>query len=1102
MCGIVGMIMKGGAFPEPVLRGMTRTIAHRGPDGEGIHVEGPVGLGHRRLSIIDPAGGHQPMCNEDGSVWITFNGEIYNYKELMADLQGRGHQFKTRSDTEVVVHAWEEWGDACVDRFRGMFAFGIRDTREGCVFLARDHFGIKPLVICETEEAFSFSSEIAPLVQTPGFDSALDLQAIDQYLWLQYVPAPRTAYRQIRKLPPAHRMRVGFDGQPETSRRYWAMRFEPEEGLSVGEWEERLAGVVKESVNAHLVSDVPFGAFLSGGVDSSLVVAEMSTILTEPVRTFSIGFQEAEFDETSYAAFAAQTCGTIHTRGEMGIEALDLIPDLVRHYGEPFGDSSALPTWHVCKLARASVPMVLSGDGADEMFAGYWSHGNWMEKPSTDLYAWIDKIQYTETRMRAGLWRPEFHSGLSTRLHGFERFWDETLYYTDLNRVQYMDLNTYLPYDILPKVDIASMMHGLEVRTPFVDLRVMEAAAKVPSRHSMIKAADGSWNRKAMLKRVARRFFPESFLVRPKMGFAMPMTKWLAPGGKAFEHVSRKLLGPDSCLGPYFNPEVIQALLDNSRTPTLWLLLILEEWLQQHKTLPMSGGTAPHHLLLPAPPTDEEGPAALAFSLKAAMDRRDWPVVRKGMRHLLATWPSSPEARTASRWLAENPADPGTAPAAPARRPKVLFIADVPNWIFERHARTLRTRLADEFDIDIAYKGDPVDEDRYDLIHPLEWHMAEPAMIHTPTKWVSGLRSHVSWEGLDVRALSAHLARLYQGGIYAVSRRLLDIFRPGLPGIVGLPHGVDTTFFTARKPREGRKGKLRVGWAGNRASAVKGFATFIEPLGKLPGVELVFCGYSDRLLTLEEMRDFYEDIDVYVCTSATEGHNNSLMEAASMGRAIVTTDVGTVPEYLQHEASALIVPREAAAVRAAILRLRDDLNLRAHLGLRARESVIEHFDWSRREQDYRRFFREALATARRAAEPHEGPIAPEAREAFLHEPDWSGSGWAEVLMAYLEAFKPTDPVDLILPIHPGSPGALDLATAQSHILELVVAAGLESFPNVILLDSPGEVLETLRRSTHLQWVNAPGTGGPEPTGPLGLRFARALQSLAGKGTQA
>ncbi|HJW34311.1 MAG TPA: asparagine synthase (glutamine-hydrolyzing), partial [Holophagaceae bacterium] len=795
--------MKQGAFPEPVLRDMNRRIAHRGPDGEGIHIEGRVGLGHRRLSIIDPTGGHQPMCNEDGSVWITFNGEIYNYKELMAELQGRGHQFKTRSDTEVVVHAWEEWGDACVDRFRGMFAFGIRDTREGCVFLARDHFGIKPLVLCETEEAFSFSSEIAPLVQTPGFDSALDLQAIDQYLWLQYIPAPRTAYRQIRKLPPAHRMRVGLDGKPEESRRYWAMRFDPEQGLKEAEWEERLAAVVKESVNAHLVSDVPFGAFLSGGVDSSLVVAEMSTILTEPVRTFSIGFQEAEFDETSYAAFAAETCKTIHTRGEMGIEALDLIPDLVAHYGEPFGDSSALPTWNVCKLARASVPMVLSGDGADEMFAGYWSHGNWMEQPSMDLYAWINKIQYTETRIRAGLWRPEFHSSISTRLEGFERFWDETRNYDDLNRVQYMDLNTYLPYDILTKVDIASMMHGLEVRTPFVDLRVMEAAAKVPSKFSMIKEADGSWNRKAMLKRVARRFFPESFLKRPKMGFAMPMTKWLAPGGKAFAHVSEKLLGPDSCLGPYFNPGMIKAMLDHSLTPSIWLLLILEEWLQQHKALPPSRLAGTPALLAPPPPTDAEGPAALAFSLQAAIARRDWRTVRAGMRHLLATWPSSSEARTASQWLAENPVDPGSAPGAPAtnRRPRLLFIADVPNWIFERHARTLQARLADEFDIEIAYKGDPVEEDRYDLIHPLEWHMAEPAMIKTPAKWVSGIRSHVSWEGIAVPALCAHLARLYQGGMYVVSRRLKEIFRPGLPEVVGLPHGVDTTFFTSRQPR-------------------------------------------------------------------------------------------------------------------------------------------------------------------------------------------------------------------------------------------------------------------------------------------------------------
>ncbi len=1082
MCGIVGLVSKRGAYPEAVLRGMTRQIAHRGPDGEGVRIQGQVGLGHRRLSIIDPEGGHQPMCNEDETVWITFNGEIYNYKELMTQLQNRGHRFRTHSDTEVVIHAWEEWGDCCVDHLRGMFAFAIADYREGCVFLARDHFGIKPLVWCETDEAFSFCSEIAPLMHTPGFNGALDLQAIDQYLWLQYIPVPHSAYRQIHKLPPAHRMRVGFDGRVESPRRYWSVRFDPDTGVAEAEWVERISAALKESVHAHLVSDVPFGAFLSGGVDSSLVVAEMSGLLPDPVRTFSIGFQEKEFDETTYAAFAARTCGTLHTRGEMGIQALDLLPDLVRHFGEPFGDSSALPTWHVCQLARASVPMVLSGDGADELFAGYGTQAAWMQAPSFNVYDWIRNIQYTGRDVRNDLWRPEFRAACQPRQELFERLWAETSGLSDLHRVQHMDINTYLPFDILSKVDTTSMMHGLEVRTPFVDLRLVEEAAKIPSHFSMIKAGNGTWNRKALLKQVAKRFFPDSFLNRPKMGFAMPVAQWLAPGGKAYAALMDKLLGRESALHAYFQPEAMRTLLESAATPTLWLLLFLEEWLRQQAARPLIVADPQRHIHVSPQSLREPSPLELARQVSANEALGDHDAARKGRTQLLANWPGTPEGLDAASWLALNP------PGLPVGRPRILFIADVRNWIFDRHAHTLQARLADEFNIDIAYHGDPVDEKDYDLIHPLEWHMADPGMIHTPVKWVSGIRSHVSWAGLDLPKLCAHLKQTYQGGMYVVSQRLREIFRSGLPDAVWLPHGLDTALFTAINPPSEQVGSLRLGWAGNRASAVKGFEEFIAPLGQLPGVELVFCGYSDRLLTLAEMHGFYEGIDVYVCTSASEGHNNSLMEAASMARAIVTTDVGTVPEFLQDGVSALIVPRDATAIQKAILTLRDDPALRRSLGERARESVVEHFDWSVRQEDYRLFFRKALASARTT-------LTAETREAFLYEPDGSHTAWIEVLLTYLETFRPEEPVALLLLLCGDSGTSVPATTVQEVLFELLSKINQEAFPPVVLIENPTDLPELIRSYDHLQWLPAdPGVSALD--GLSGSRFTRALRASA------
>ena len=395
----------------------------------------------------------------------------------------------------------------------------------------------------------------------------------------------------------------------------------------------------------------------------------------------------------------------------------------------------------------------------------------------------------------------------------------------------------------------------------------------------------------------------------------------------------------------------------------------------------------------------------------------------------------------------------------------------------------IQAELADSFAIDIAYQGQAVDEEAYDLIHPLEWNLVPLEQIRNPYKWVTGIRSHISWDQLNFESFCAALRDCF-AGVYVVSERLLRIFEPQLPGVQLLEHGVDTERFrpdpgSARQPRP-----LRVGWAGNRKSPAKGFETFIAPLGNLPGVELVFCGYSDRLLTLEEMRGFYASIDVYVCSSSTEGHNNSLMEAGAMERAIVTTDVGTVPEYLVDGESALIVPRDPAAIAAAVTRLRDDAPLRRRLGQAARASVVPRFNWTERLKDHRAFFLDALTTAREAAS--------QLREAFLFEPDWNQEAWVEVVLGFLEAFQPSEPVALILPL---SGSSLPAGDVQASLLELIQSTGRTEFPDLVLVEHTEELLETLRGYHRIQWVFTRASEGPAPEGPLGARFNQARHEL-------
>ncbi len=609
MCGIVGILRTDGERANgAALTACLDAIAHRGPDGWGVEIRGRVGLGHRRLSIIDLEGGRQPMANAAGDIWVVFNGEIYNFRELRAELEARGCRFRSHSDTEVVIYAYQEWGEACVERFRGMFAFGILDERKQRIFLARDHLGIKPMYYLQAPGVFAFASELQALRKVPAAPLNLDLRAIDQYLQLQYIPAPRTAFKEIRKLPPAHRMTVALDGSTTGPGPYWDLEFRPRTGLSRADWTEALDHTLKESVRAHLVADVPFGAFLSGGVDSSGVVAYMAGLMDTPVRTFSIGFKEEAYNELAYAKQVADKWGTEHHVEIVEADALAVLPDLVRHYGEPFGDSSALPSYHVCRMARRHVPMVLSGDGGDESFAGYTSYFQWQDWLNglpreslsdkiratrmwlrgdappirrADLQGWLRFVGFMPVSFRRRLWRREHLSQVGLPVESLEAAFAKSQGYSRLRKAQYSDYKTYLPGDILTKMDIASMMHGLEVRTPMVDVKVAEFAATIPE-DLLVRRDAGGWQGKLLLKQVLERYYPAEFINRPKKGFAVPLSKWFSKGSEHTEALRERLTGKDSALADLFRPESIAPLIGSEAHGLLWLLLFLDEWLRQN----------------------------------------------------------------------------------------------------------------------------------------------------------------------------------------------------------------------------------------------------------------------------------------------------------------------------------------------------------------------------------------------------------------------------------------------------------------------------------------------------------------------------------------
>jgi len=624
MCGICGILYhdRTRLVSESLIERMNIVLRHRGPDDSGVWVKGNVGLGQARLSIIDLSPlGHQPMCNEDGTVWITFNGEIYNFPELKEDLLRKGHHFRSQTDTETILHLWEELGPACVERLRGMFAIALWDELQQTLFLTRDRMGKKPLFYADLPDRFIFGSEIKAILQDEDFEVAPDLEAIHYYLTYQSVPAPYSAFEGVKKLPPAHTLLVK-DGKVAI-KRYWNLSYRQKRQV-VGEagmrdLQEEIIERLREAVRIRLMSDVPLGAFLSGGIDSSIVVALMAGLMDQPVKTFSIGFAEEEYNELPYARMVAERYHTDHHEFIVKPDAQAIFPELVWHYNEPFADSSAIPTYYVSKLARQYVTVVLTGDGGDENFAGYpryqkpaeyaikGNYPSWLSRcfnsnPELRLFQRGSRRTFKDVRRLKDLTQDRLL--YYQRITHFSEYYQQHLYnpaFFDrldgkfgvdilldkyrqsdaaafLDSTLYVDFNLYLPDTLMTKTDIAGMTHSLEARMPFLDHLFMEFVATIPPE---LKLKDGTIS-KYILKKAVEPYLPQEVIYRPKMGFGVPTDHWFRNELK--EMTYDILLSQRALERGYFNRDYIQSMLDRHQKTgenwqyLIWNLLMLEMW--------------------------------------------------------------------------------------------------------------------------------------------------------------------------------------------------------------------------------------------------------------------------------------------------------------------------------------------------------------------------------------------------------------------------------------------------------------------------------------------------------------------------------------------
>jgi len=627
MCGIAGVVdIRGRSeIDRSLLRRMNEIQHHRGPDAGGEHHEPGVALGHRRLAIIDLATGQQPLYNEDQSVVIVYNGEIYNYQSLIPELQALGHVFHTRSDTEVIVHAWEAWGERCVERFRGMFAFALWDRNKETLFLARDRLGVKPLFYALLPDGMLvFGSELKTVLQHPGVERRIDPLAVEEYFALGYVAEPRTIYQSVLKLEPGCTLTLSRRAPAQAPRQYWDVRFTLDNRISEEDARAELHARLQESVKLRMIAEVPLGAFLSGGVDSSAVVALMSGVGNGPVNTCSISFDDPAYDEQAYAKMVAERYHTNHFVEQVASNDFSLIDSLAGIYDEPYADSSAMPTYRVCELARKRVTVALSGDGGDETFGGYrryrlhmneerlrsalplglrrplfgtlaalYPKADWAPRifrakstfqslARSSVGAYLHTMSLSDEYLRARMFSPAFR----TRLGGyrvndlFERHAAQCGTDDPLALIQYLDLKTYLVGDINTKVDRASMAHSLEVREPLMDHPLVEWMATLPSSLKL-RAGEGKY----LLKKCMEPHLPADVLYRKKMGFAVPLSSWFR--GPLRQKVRDAVCGETLRQTGIFDPATLEQMVDAHQSgrrdysAPLWSLVMFEAFLRR-----------------------------------------------------------------------------------------------------------------------------------------------------------------------------------------------------------------------------------------------------------------------------------------------------------------------------------------------------------------------------------------------------------------------------------------------------------------------------------------------------------------------------------------
>jgi asparagine synthase (glutamine-hydrolysing) len=628
MCGINGVFhYRGGSADLALIERQACAQRHRGPDDAGVWSDGSVAFGHRRLSIVDLSpGGHQPMANEDESVWVTYNGELYDWPRLRPALAARGHRFRGNSDTESLLHLYEDHGTGMFEHLRGMFAFALFDRTNRRLVLGRDRFGVKPLYYHDDGRRIAFASELKALTMDPSVPREVDETAVADYLTFQYVPGPRTIWKGVRKLSPSHFLVADADGVRLS--RYWALPSGEDNGLAFDECRERLVELLADAVKVRLLSDVPLGAFLSGGIDSSVVVAMMARASGKPVQTFSIGFEQADFNELEHARRVATHLHTDHREFVVRPDALELLPRLIWQLDEPFADASIIPSYYVAEMARRHVTVVLSGDGGDETHAGYTTYA-WAKQyaaldalprplrrlaavaarslhpdhalgrklsrlPMDVVERHLDVMSFFPPRELAAVLGP----GLRGRLGEYDPLEAmRTIHRAasgagDVRGLLDLDAQTYMIDDVMVKVDRTSMMHSLEVREPLLDHPMLEFVARVPMRYKL-KSGVGKW----LLRESVRDLLPPEILARPKQGFGVPLEHWF---GSGFGALARDvLLDPRARARGLFDPRGVESLLHDTRgrgqrrTRQIWALLCLEMWFQTFVDRPRDTQTGP-----------------------------------------------------------------------------------------------------------------------------------------------------------------------------------------------------------------------------------------------------------------------------------------------------------------------------------------------------------------------------------------------------------------------------------------------------------------------------------------------------------------------------